>query len=363
MAKPKDRSLLRDSSNKEICRRDFIRLAMGGAVALSAWAAGCVKGARQPRSGIPNPFVEGGKPLLVSVQGKDPERMLRAAMEALGGLGPLVGDGKGALIKPNFVFPQRFPITTDPEMILLMARFLREAGASAVEVFDAPGTYLVGSERETFDFYDLINKGKERGINVSYGDAGRRREYVKTRKEGWRAYPEIIVHKKIHRAPVIVSMPCLKRHHTSYLTCALKNHFGAIYGAQRWDAHIRGEGLQKGIKNAEERTKAPFRDEMHFMTALAEFADAVRPELSMVDARVILIKGGPTKGKGKLRAGINKFILSGDMVALDAYCSRIMEEHDESYSTEMIIPYLRAAERLGLGTTDLKKVKIIELRV
>lgn len=359
----KELSLVKTRDKTELSRRDFIKMVMGGAAALSAWSAGCATRARLPRSGISNPFIEGGKPLLVSVQGKDPERMLRAAMEALGGLKPLVGDGKGALIKPNFVFPQRFPVTTDPEMIFLMARLLREAGASAVEVFDAPGTYLVASERETFDFYDLIDEGKKRGITVCYGDAGRRREYVKTTKEGWRAYPEIIVHKKVHQAPVIVNMPCLKRHHTSYLTCALKNHFGAIYGAQRWDAHIRGEGLQKGIKNSEERAKAPFRDETHFMTALAEFADAVRPELSMVDARVILIKGGPTQGKGKLRTGLNKFILSGDMVALDAYCSRIMEEHDESYTTEMIIPYLRAAERLGLGTMDLKKVKIIELRV
>jgi len=300
---------------------------------------------------------------VVSVQGKAPEQMLRAALEALGGLKPLVGGGKDALIKPNFVFPQPFPITTDPEMIFLMTHLLRESGASGVEVFDSPGTYLVGTERETFDFYDLIHKGKERGITVTYGDAGRRREYVKTRKEGWRAYQEIIVHKKVYQAQVIVNMPCLKRHHTSFLTCALKNNFGAIYGPQRWDAHIRGEGFRKGIKGASERAKTPFRDETHFMTALAEFADAVRPELSIVDARTILIKGGPTRGKGELKKGVNRFILSGDIVALDTYCSRIMEEHDETYTTEMILPYLRVAERLGLGTMDLNKVKVIELRV
>ncbi|RLB07872.1 MAG: hypothetical protein DRG50_01575 [Deltaproteobacteria bacterium] len=349
--------------NMEISRREFIKLAMGGTLAFSAWSTGCAKGAKEARSGISNPFVEGGKPLLVSVQGKDPERMLRAGLEALGGLKSLVGDGKEVLIKPNFVFPQAFPVTTDPEMIFLVARLLREAGASGVEVFDAPGTYLVGSERETFDFYDLVRRGRQRGIKVTYGDAGRRREYVKTKRQGWRAYPEILVHKKIYHAPVIVNMPCLKRHHTSYLTCALKNNFGAIYGAQRWDAHIRGEGFEKMSEKAHERAKAPFRDETHFMTALAEFADAVRPELSIVDARVILIKGGPTRGKGELKKGVSRFILSGDMVALDTYCSQIMQEYDETYTTEMITPYLRVAERLRLGTMDLKKVKVIELRV
>jgi hypothetical protein len=50
------------------------------------------------------------------------------------------------------------------------------------------------------------------------------------------------------------------------------------------------------------------------------------------------------------------------MVALDAYCSRLMEEYDDTYTTEMIVPYLRVAERLGLGTMDLKKAKVIEIK-
>jgi uncharacterized protein (DUF362 family) len=357
----KESMLVKKRDNGEISRRDFIKYAVGGAAILSTWGTGCFRGAQGARSGIPNPYVVEGKPLVVSVQGKDPERMLRASLEALGGLNPLVGDGAEALIKPNFIFRQPYPITTDPEMIFLMARLLREEGASGVEVFDAPGTYLLGTERETFNFNDITRRGKEQGIAVTIGDAGRRREYVKTRKDGWRAYPEIIVHKKIHQAPIIINMPCLKRHHTSFLTCALKNQFGAIYGAQRWDSHIRGEGIQKGIKGADERTKAAFRDETHFMTALAEFADAVRPELSIVDARAILTKGGPTKGKGEVKQGINRFILSGDMVALDTYCSHIMEEHDETYFTDMIVPYLRVAARLGVGTMDLNKAKVIEL--
>jgi uncharacterized protein (DUF362 family) len=360
---------VKKKEKRQISRRDFIKYAIGGATMLSAWSTGCFRETQEPRIGIPNPFMEDGKPLVVSVHGEeesnyhDPERMLRAALEALGGLKPLVGGGVEVLIKPNFIYPSIFPVTTDPETILLTARLLREAGASEVEVFDVPGSYLEVSEQKTLDLYDLVRRGKEQGITVSTGDATRRRDFVKTKKEDWRAYPEIIVHKKIHQAPVIINMPCLKRHHTSFLTCALKNQFGAIYGAQRWDAHMRGEGILKGIKGPDARTKTSFRDETHFMTALAEFADAVRPELSIVDARAILIKGGPTRGKGEDKYFVNRMILSGDMVALDAYCSLIMEEHDETYFSDMIAPYLRVAERLGLGTMDLNKAKIIELEV
>jgi uncharacterized protein (DUF362 family) len=289
--------------------------------------------------------------------------MLRAGLERLGGLEILVRDVPYALIKPNLVFPQRYPVTTDPDMLLLTARLLRDAGIPRIDCFDAPGTYLVGSETETMDYFDLVLKGEEQGITVTCGDAGRRREYVATQKAGWRAYDKILVHKQIYRAPLIINMACLKRHHTSYLTCALKNQFGAVYGPQRWDAHIRGEGFNKMSGSAKNRATASFRDESHFMTALAEFADAVRPELTIVDARTLLTRGGPTRHKGDLKEGVNRFILSGDMVAVDAYCSRLMEAHDESYTGEMITPYLRVAERLGLGTRDLNRVEVMELRV
>lgn len=345
-----------------LSRRDFIKVSIGGAVALSALGGGCLRQVVSPRLGRPNPFVQGGKPLVVSVKGKDPKRMLQAGLEALGGLERLIGDGADVLIKPNFIFPQPFPITTDPDVIFLVAHLVRQAGGDKVEVFDAPGTYLVGTERQTSSFNDICRKGDKQGVAVTIGDAGRRREYVKTKKGTWQAYPEVIVHKRVHAATVIINMPCLKRHHSSYLTCALKNLFGAIYGPQRWDAHIRGEGIPKGIKGADARSKAPFRDETHFMTALAEFADAVRPELSIVDARAILTKGGPTRGKGEVREGVDRIIMSGDMVALDTYCSHLMEEYDETYSTEMIRPYLRVAERLGLGTMELTKVKVIEIK-
>ena len=340
-------------------RRDFLRLGLMGAALLPL--AGCQWGVKERRKGLGNLFVEGGKPLLVSVQGEDPERMLRAAFEALGGLQGLVG-GRKVLLKPNFVFPQAYPVTTDPEVILLVARLLREAGAQEVEVFDAPGTFLVGSERETFDYHRMAERARAEGLKVTIGDAARRSQYVKTHHPAWRAYREIIVHKKVYRCPVVINMPCLKRHHTSYLTCALKNNFGVIYGAQRWDAHLRGEGFDKMKKKASERVKAAFRNRDHFMRALAEFADAVRPDLTIVDARAILSRGGPTKGKGKVIKGVNRMVLSGDMVALDLYCSRLMEQYDETYTTDMIRPYLEAAAELGLGQLDPKGVKVLEVK-
>lgn len=322
---------------------------------------GCLFGVRERRRGLPNPFVRDGKPLLVEVQGHDPLRMLKAGFEALGGIEGLV-QGKDVLLKPNFVFPQAYPVTTDPEVIFAVAKLVLEAGARAVEVFDAPGTFLVGTEKETFDYHDIFRRARAEGIRVTVGDAARRSHYVKCRHSAWKAYPEIALHRKVWRAPVVINLPCLKRHHTSYLTCALKNNFGAIYGGQRWDAHLRGEGLGKMSRRASLRQKLPFRSRDHFMRALAEFADAVHPELSIVDARAILTRGGPTKGKGEVVRGVDRMVLSGDMVALDLFCSGLMERFDPTYTTEMIMPYLKEAEALGLGRLDLREVQFLRVR-
>jgi len=343
-----------------VTRRDFLKAALIQTISLSLWR--CERRALEARKGNLGLFMEDGRPLLISVKGKRPEEMLEAAFDLLGGLEELV-KGKRVLLKPNFVFPQPYPVTTDPDVIFATARLLRDAGAKEVEVFDAPGTFLIGTEKETFNYNRIVERAKVEGVRVVIGDAAQRVQYVKTRRKGWRAYPEIVVHRKVCEAPVIINMPCLKRHHTSYLTCALKNNFGAIYGAQRWDAHLRGEGLKKMGKGARERAMAPFRNRSHFMRALAEFADAVRPELSIVDARVILTRGGPTRGKGELKGGVNRIIVSADMVALDRYCSSLMERYDESYTNEMILPYLQEAVRLGLGTMELKNVKIVEKEV
>jgi uncharacterized protein (DUF362 family) len=139
---------------------------------------------------------------------------------------------------------------------------------------------------------------------------------------------------------------------TSYgpppFTCALKNHFGSVYFPLRQLAHTQ---LKTGGDGKE-----------FFDRALAEYADSVRPELNIVDARQILVHGGPSlRGKAKVKPAVNKMIFCGDMVATDTYCSQLMQEQDETYSTEMIALQLKIAEELGLGVGDLSNVVIKEI--
>ena len=82
-----------------------------------------------------------------------------------------------------------------------------------------------------------------------------------------------------------------------------------------------------------------------------------------MDARAILARSGPGLGGGaEVVPGVNKLILSGDMVAVDAYCARLMAQHDETFTLDMITPQLRHAAAVGLGKADLDAVKVVEIR-
>jgi len=128
--------------------------------------------------------------------------MLEKAIDTLGGLKPLLGKGKKALLKGNLVFAQPFPITTDPQIALLIGRHLKDSGFEQVNVFDAPGTYLNDSKEKTLDMHKLKEQKNPYGIGFYTGDAGERSEFIMTKNQQWQAYPEIGIHNDIYLTPV-----------------------------------------------------------------------------------------------------------------------------------------------------------------
>lgn len=333
-----------------VTRRDFIRSAAVGTagIALAGSAVGCSGGGQAvAREGTGNLFLEGDKPLLVVVEGTDMRMMLEAGIDALGGLQKLVA-GKNVVLKPNMLTTQRFPVTTDIEMVIGFSEHVRAGGATAITVCDACGGGATRAEK--FKALGYPPRLETAGIGLDAADFSDRMVHVFVKKNGWRSHPTIGVVKTLHEADVVVSLPVIKRHGGARFTCALKNHFGSVYLPLRQLAHAR---LKSGGDG-----------KLFFDRALAEYADSVRPELNIVDARQILVRGGPALGgKAEIKAGVNKMIFCGDMLATDLYCSQLMQAHDETYSTEMISAQLEAAEELGLGQGDLKNVAIKEIIV
>jgi uncharacterized protein (DUF362 family) len=340
-----------DSSNSRLLdRRGFLCLGAGALAAASgAFEWGRTLTTRACKSAPPNPFAAAGKPLLVVVEGEDLHAMVRAGIEALGGLEPLAKLGSEAIFRGNYVMSQPYPVTTDPEFVLAVAAELKRAGVSKTSLFDTTGTRLSATipPDHILRRLGVLDKLTQGGVPVLARDFLDPDEFVFVRNPAWPIAKPVAVHRLLHEAPIVVSLPVVKRHQWVNFTCALKMHFGSVAMADRMLVHTEDSDGRSGL----------------MQQRLVHFADAVRPQLNIVDARAILARSGPGLGGGaEVVPGVNKLILSGDMVAVDAYCARLMAQHDETFTLDMIARQLRHAAALGLGKADLDAVKVVEIR-
>jgi len=336
-------------------RREFLK-------AISALAAYCAapfsksvmeKKGLQPRAGKGNLFVEDGKPLLVVVKGNDARAMLAKGLEVIGGPGKIVQSGDSVFLKPNYGSHRAFPTGSDPYCLVAISEHVKASGAGKVTICDSSDAYVLKQYSDyafVFKANDVFRIAERAGIEVNCTHPTDEEEYVTVHSDRWEKNPEIKVNKYLLGAAVIINQPMLKKHDEAGMTCALKNFFGAVYQPQRMAAH-------KQLKEGGEQGKD------FFAKTVAEFADSMRPELTIVDARRILTVKGPSFKGGSVVKVVDKLIISGDMVATDSYCADILEKEDSTFKKEMIVPTLQYAEKLGLGTADLSKVKIIETSV
>jgi uncharacterized protein (DUF362 family) len=331
-------------------RRELLQLGAGACGAfLVGPLTGCATRVAACRTAPPNPFVARGRPLLVVVEGEDPSAMLRKGIEALGGLDKLLPGGREALLKANYIAAQPYPVTTASDFIVAVAREMKSAGFTRTSLFEANGTHLAPQLAPDAAMRKLgvLDQMARNGVDVVAGDHTEPNEFRLVRNPAWSIPAAVAVHRRLHEAGVVVSLPVLKRHGDARLTCALKLHFGSVQMADRMIAHKNG---------AQGR-----RD--YFDDRLVHFADAVKPQLNLVDARAILARSGPVLGGGgEVVRGVNRIVLCGDMVATDAYCARLMAEHDPTFTPEMITRQLQHAAALGLGVADLDAVEIVSLR-
>jgi len=337
------------SDSRLLDRRGFLRLGAGlVATASAAFQWGCNLTTRACKSAPPNPFVAAGKPLLVVVEGEDLGAMLRAGITALGGLDPLAKLGREVIFRGNYVASQPYPVTTAPDFVLAVAAELKRAGLRKTSLLDIHGTRLGAAipPEHILRRLGVLDKLPQGGVPVLARDFADPDEFVFVQNPAWPIAKPVAVHRLLHEAPIVVSLPVVKRHQGANFTCALKMHFGSVAMADRMLVHTKDDAGRSGL--------------MH--QRLVHFADAVRPQLNVVDARAILARSGPGLGGGaEVLRGVNKLILSGDMVAVDAYCARLMARHDDTFTLDMVAPQLRHAVALGLGKADLDAVKVVEI--
>lgn len=258
----------------------------------------------------------------------EPSRLrsvLRELLEPLGGMKSFVGPGKRILLKPNLLSakdPDR-AITTHPNLVEAVAKAVRECGGEPF-VGDSPGGAIRGIKR-VWEKTGMEEMARRAGLElVNFEASGSERiecgDYV------------FFVSKPVLEADVIISLPKLKTHSLTLLTCAVKNMFGVIPGFRKGEFH------KLHPKPGE------------FAEMLVHLYRLVPPSLSIVDAVVAMEGNGPSSGNP---FDLGLLIAGEDGVAVDAIAARTIGFRDGFVDT------IRIAAEIGLGEGDYERIDLV----
>jgi uncharacterized protein (DUF362 family) len=293
-----------------------------------------------PRKRVPNPFVSSeGKPLLVVVKGDDFSTMSKTGLEKIGGFKKLINNNQDVLIKPNLNSVDVYPAICSADSIATLAKEVVGTTTGKVKV----GDVSFHTTSSVYQHLNLADALANTGTELIYFSST-----YNVRRSSWSgAKPDYRVYADVYDAPIIISLANIKRHFLARMSTALKNNVGCIAGS--------GASQSRGYFHGLSGTP--------FLKEVAEIAGLINPELTIVDARSMLIGNGPFSNSpgAKIQEGTNFLIISGDMNAIDHYCAMLLQGFDSLFSTSQIAATLEHAHSLGLGVKDLNEVEIIEV--
>ncbi|MDO5132956.1 MAG: DUF362 domain-containing protein [Eubacteriales bacterium] len=249
---------------------------------------------------------------------KEMTRTLLAAADLAG----RIGDRKLRVgIKPNLVVasPAEFGGTTHPEVVAGIVEYLQEHGFENLVI--AEGSWVGDRTEQAFAYCGYNRLSKEYGVPL-----------VDTQKEKWHevdcAGMKLQVTDVVDRIDFLINVPVMKGHCQTKMTCALKNLKGLLPNREKSRFHRMG--LHKPI---------------------AHLQAGIRQDFIVVDH----ICGDLDFEEGGNPVVRNCVMAAVDPVLVDSYACHLLQYTPDD------VPYVRMAERLGIGTADLSRMEIIRL--
>lgn len=304
--------------NRKATRRQFCI----GTLKTGLWGAWAMT---LGRLGIPS-WASASPADLAAVKGS-PGPAARRAVELIGGMERFVRKGQKVVVKPNIGW-DRTPeqaANTNPAVVGEIVRMCLEAGAKEVLVFDRTcnDQRLCYRHSGIEEAVEAIGDGR---VKLFHPD---RRKYEDVPIPGGESLREWPFYEDAVRADVFINVPVAKHHSLSGLTLAMKNIMGVI-GGNRGQIH---SGFEDKIVDL----------------------NLARPtHLAVIDATRILTAHGPQGGRLEDVAKPETVVASPDIVAADAYATRFFGHEPGD------IDHIRRAHERGLGTMDLKQIRIRE---
>lgn len=293
-------------------RRDFIKIAV---------ATGMINYLPDAVNPFVNIVMAAEKNDLAVASGLSPAKTTRAAVNALGGIRKFVSRGDIVVVKPNIGWDRtpEYAATTNPEVVAALVAMCIEAGAKKVKVFDR----TCNDARRCYKQSGIAEAAKAAGADVSFVD-DRKFKDMKLSGIALKSWP---IYTEIMEADKVINVPIAKQHGLSKLTLGMKNLMG-VMGGERGRVHQSIDG------------------------SLVDVAMLVKPSLVVLDAVRILTVSGPQGGNLAFVKQMNTVVAGTDQVAVDAYGATLFGLKGAD------IGHVAAGHKAGLGTMDLKKLKI-----
>lgn len=258
------------------------------------------------------------------------EAMVRAAIDAIGGVGRFIQRGDVVVIKPNVAFERAAPLgaTSSPEIVAALVRIVREAGAEEIRVADNP----IESPEACFARSGVRKAAQEAGARVylpSPGDF----ETLNVPGAKWiERWP--FFWRPFQGATKVIGVAPVKDHNLCFASMTSKNWYGLLGGRRN-----------------------QFHQDIHGI--ITDLTRMMRPTFVVLDGSRVLFRSGPTGGSlADVRAG-RTVVAATDGLAADAYgWDNLLERKGQP--TPAYFDQIKAA---GLGDPDWRSVPLKEIQV
>jgi uncharacterized protein (DUF362 family) len=283
-----------------------------------------------------NLFKDGEKTLVSLVHGRDVEKMVRTAIDLIGGIERLDVLGKSILLKPNILDGSPPPTTTNPKVIRAVAKILYESGAKQVLVGDMSAFFKLPTRKNMeITFIKMVAEEVQAEL-VPFDEGG----WISIDIPQGQFLKKVYVAETLLQVDRIINLPVIKTHQSATYSIALKNFVGATHFRHR-----------------------PYLvNRTHWEEVIAELNLAYTPDLHIVDGTRLMVEGGPWKGKG---IDANLIIATGDRIAADVVGLGVLKHYSQLPQVKEVDVWeqrqVKRAIELGLGVKKGDKIELLEM--
>lgn len=248
---------------------------------------------------------------------------VRKALNLIGGIEDIVKPGHLVLINPSWVAPpveRESGCITLPEVTRAIADIVKELGGRPVIAESSAVGVDTDKVIESSGYKGLKEMGYE-VVNLKKNPS------VELPVPNGKVFKTLASYELVAQADVVISVPKLKTHDQTEMTCAIKKLKGLLMDKGKRAMHQ--EGLFEGV---------------------VDLLSVVKPQLAVVDAIICQEGMGPIFGKP---VEMDLILAGKDLVAVDSVCARLI-----GYEPRETLLTVNAAAR-GLGVMSPDEIVVV----